>query len=625
MRLHPRTLAASLACALLLPVIATAQAPATARDAALEWPVVTENDRGYLRALAADTWSCIAYFVAPESGLPYDNSERTEFTSVTNIGYYAACCAVAAKMDLISQTEATQRVRRVLSAYSRFKQWHGFSQSWNSVKTLQPSPDDKMISLLDSANMVAGFVVAGQLLPDVRTEVESILKRMDWTAFYDAGQERMFGGYDLAKEQLDRGWHIGDYAGDGRMAVFWAIAAGAAPPTAWDKLSRQTESHFGLEILQPSWIGGGLFMHVQDGLFLDERSTPAGKSAANFAYAQMLYAQHLDLPAWGWSACSAPDGRYLGWGGLEVPVVTPHAAGMTAMIYPHKATECLRKLEALGARIPFRDEKDGSSHAYGFRDSINLDTRAVSPVYLPPLDQAMLFLSIANALDDRVVHRAFAEHAAVQAGRERIREYSAPVDPAWLAELARRDREPLRASDENRPSGPRRIMVDDFEDAQDEVNLVGGTYTTWTRDAGDTDTTISTTVVPTPTGGRALRIDFDVESAQPAFGGVTIGLNGADASGCNTLKFRMRGTGGRFKIELHGRGGSGATYIECAADEQWHEVELPFIAFGGMITDWGRMREIIIVIEDRSVRPQTGTLWIDDIEFADAERKARSR
>ena len=608
--------------ALLWPVAASAQNSNSDTGSTLDWPVVMENDRDYLRTLAQDTWACIAYFVASDSGLPYDNSERAECTSVTNIGYYAACCAVAAKMNLTSQAEATDRVQRVLSAYRQFKQWHGFSQSWNSVHTLQPSVDDTMISLLDSANMVAGFVVAGQLLPEVRADVEKILKRMDWTAFYDGGQDRLFGGYDLANERLDRGWHIGDYAGDGRMAVFWAIAVGAAPPSAWEKLNRGTETHFGLEVLQPSWIGGGLFMHVQDGLFLDERSTPAGRSAANFAYAQMLYAASLNLPVWGWSACSAPDGRYLGWGGLEVPVVTPHAAGMTTMIYPHQAADCLRRLEEIGARAPYREGADGPNHAFGFRDSINLDTQDVSPRYLPPLDQAMMFLSIANALEDRVVQRAFAAHPVVQAGQRRIPEYSAPVDATWLAELRRRDREPVRVPVDAESSGPSRIVVDDFEASRDMINAVGGAYTIWTRDPNDADTVIKASVESAPSGSRALRIDYDVESTQPAFGGVTIGLNGVNASGCNLLRFRMRGAGGRLKIELHGRGGSGAAYIECDPDERWRTVELPFIDFGGMITDWGQMREIIIVFEDRSVRPQCGTLWIDDLEMTRTVRKA---
>jgi len=423
--------------------------PAPSAAGTLQWPEALPADETYLREVAAETWACIAYFVEPKTGLPYDSSERADHTSVTNIGYYAACCAVAARMNLVPRDEAVARVRRVVDAYGRFQHRHGFSQSWNNVHTLEPSPDDTIISLLDSGNMVAGLVVARQLLPEVRDAVDSVLAAMDWKPFYDASDGRLFGGCDLARDRIDPGWHIGDYAGDGRMAAFWAIAVGAAPPESWDKLNRETETHYGLTIFKPAWLGGGLFMQTQDAIFLDEWNTPAGKSAADFAYAQMLYAHDRKLPAWGWSACCGPDGQYLGWGALKVAVVTPHAAGMAAQWYPHQAAECLRKLEALGARAPFSE--GGEVHRLGFRDSVDLTSKEVCPRYLPPLDQAMMFLALANVLENRLVQRAFLENPTVRQGCARIAEYQRQPDPAWLAELRRRDREPLRLPPRSRP------------------------------------------------------------------------------------------------------------------------------------------------------------------------------
>ncbi len=591
------------------------------RGGATQWPVVQAEDEEYLRGVAVDTWACIAHFVEPTTGLPFDSSKRAEHSSVSNLGYYAASCAAAAEMELMSREEATRRVRRVLDGYRRFQHWNGFSQSWNNVHTLKPAPHDTMISLLDSANMVAGFVVAGQLLPDVRADVGQVLSAMDWKPFHDAADGRLFGGYDMARGRIDRGWHIGDYAGDGRLAAFWAIAVGAAPPGSWEKLGRETETHFGLEIYKPAWLGGGLFMQVQDGLFLDERCTPAGRSAADFAYVQMLFARQQKLPAWGWSACCAPDGEYLGWCGLKVSVVTPHAAGMAANFYPHKAAECLRELEKWGARTPF--EEHGRQLKLGFRDSIDLDSGVVCDRYLPPLDQAMMFLALANALEDRVVQRAFMSHPVVRTGCTRIAEYSKQVDDAWLAELQRRDIKPLRVPDAGGRGGPARVVIDDFERAEATTNLLGAANSVWTRDADDDTVTIGMRHETLEQGGKrsgCLRVDYDVESPNPAYGGVTLSLGHANGSGCNLLTLRARGLPDRTKVELHGRGGSGAVRVRVKDAGQWTDIELRYRDFG-MITDWSDLDRLVIVFEDNVSKPKVGTVWLDDIELMRGESK----
>lgn len=569
-------------------------------------------DEAYLRELAADTWACIAHFVAPETGLPFDSSARGEFTSVTNIGYYAACCGVAAKMGLVDAEDATQRVDRVLQAYASFEDWKGFSQSWNSVRTRNPSPSDTMISLLDTGNMVAGFVVAGQALPDVRKRVDAILAEMDWSAFYDAADGRLFGGYDLASGKIDPGWHIGDYAGDGRMAAFWAIAVGAAPVESWQRLSRGTETHYGFAILQPAWMGGGLFMQTQDGIFLEERGTPVGVSASDFAYVQMIFAKANDLPAWGWSACTAPDGRYLGWGGMEPQVVTPHAAGMATMYYPHKSVACLRTLEAMGVRKPYSEE--GKTYRFGFRDSVNLETKAVSDLYLPPLDQGMLFLALADVLEDGLVQRLFASHPTVAKGISLIPEYQKGPTEARLAELRRRDRESVVPPEAGKRTGKAPILIDDFEDDDIATSKLDADVATWQRDA--TDETVSFKLSrDSASGSGVLKLEYDLDSPNTAFGGLRFGLNGLDASGCNALKFRARGDAKEIKLELHGPGGAAVTRIHDLKPDAWTEYVLPFGQFSGMVTDWHGMDRLMFVLEDGTCGPKVGRVLLDDIEL----------
>ncbi len=570
------------------------------------WPAVSSDDMQYLHDLARDTWDCIAYYVEPHTGLPYDTSKMEKHSSVTNLGYYAASCAVASEMGFVSAEEATLRVRKVLDSYEKFEKWNGFSQSWNNVSTLEPAPHDTMISVLDSGNMAAGFALAAQVLPGVREQANRILAEMNWKAFYDAKAGLLWGGYDLKRKHMDKGWHVGDYAGDGRMAAFWAIAVGAAPVESWKNLKRETEEHYGFKYYQPGWMGGGLFMQTQDGLFLDERFTPAGESTANFAYAQMLYANTLNLPAWGWSACNSPDNRYLGWGSLEVDVVTPHAAGMATMIYPGKSTACLRQLEKMGARKPIVE--NGKSYEFGFRDSIHLKTRAISDRYLVSLDQTMLFLGIANTIENRLVQRLFQDHSTVRNGLKSIPEFSAPVDEKWVTELKRRDREPLELPAETVDSGPSLIPISDFSKVS-----------TWTRDSSDDTVSIKAVYGLSDKTGkskqRSLRIAYDVESPNPAFGGVNIPLNSLNCSGCNTLRLKTRGTPSTLKIEAHCSGGIGVTRLRGISPDDWTESVIPFTALGGMITDWSSVDRIVLVFEDNVSVPKTGMLLVRDIEF----------
>ena len=66
---------------------------------------------------------------------------------------------------------------------------------------------------------------------------------------------------------------------------------------------------------------------------------------------------------------------------------------------------------------------------------------------------------LVGVLDNGVVQRAFMSHPTVQHGCSLIAEYAAPVDRAWLAELQRRDREPLPPAGAQHRTGAKRVVV----------------------------------------------------------------------------------------------------------------------------------------------------------------------
>ncbi len=148
-----------------------------------------------------------------------------------------------------------------------------------------------------------------------------------------------------------------------------------------------------------------------------------GRSAANLAYDNMRHADETGLPVWGWSSCADPEGGYIGWGKLRDEVVTPHASVLAVEDFPAEVVANLYALQRLGARPAW--EENGQTYAFGFRDSVSLTTKHVADGYLV-LDQGMLFLSLANFLENGLVRRYFHADPRVQSAVQKIGELAKP-------------------------------------------------------------------------------------------------------------------------------------------------------------------------------------------------------
>lgn len=382
-----------------------AKSPATCRQA----DPLTSEDRAYLRDLARDTWRCIAGLEHPETGLPYDNSDKGEFTSVSNIGFYLSSVAAAERLGFIRHEEAVARLKKTLASVLKLQKWRGFQQCWNSVLTLQPATHDTAISILDSGNLAASLLAVAQMTPEVSEPSRRLFKAMEWKWFYDPAAEALFGGYDTKTGVMNPRWHLSALGTDAELALFLAVASGQAPASIWSKLDTSRESRYGFEYLKPGWQGGGLFMQFISGIWLDNRGTLMEKSAKSFAAAQIEHAKRVGSPVWGWSASDNPAGGYLGWGALIDEVVTPHASVLAIEHFPREVVFNLRAIEKLGAR----------SRGQGFFDAINTKSRLCSKKFLM-LDQGMLLLSLTNFLENGAVRAAFQQDPAVQSGRRKI-------------------------------------------------------------------------------------------------------------------------------------------------------------------------------------------------------------
>lgn len=376
---------------------------------------MTEAERAYLTTLAADTWHCLEGLVQSETGLPRDRSGKSEQTSVSNLGLYLTDLVGAAELGLLTREEAERRAAQCLASIERLKTCFGFQQSWNHVITLQPSTNDTWISILDSGNLAAGLLTAGESFPVLRDRCRKLVMAMEWGRFYDAQRDVLLGGYDCAKGRYNPDWTLPFLGTDARLACFFAVASGGAPASIWQRLDRGLESRCHTQYLVPGWQGGGLFMQFINGLWLDERGTLMGHSAQNFAYAQIEYAREKGYPVWGWSASDSPEGSYLGWGKLRDEVVTPHACVLALEYFPRAALTNLHALETLGVRSPQQ----------GFWDSVDFLSGRHSQTYLL-LDQSMLFLSLVNYVHGDVIRTLFQRDPLVCRGRELIAEYRTP-------------------------------------------------------------------------------------------------------------------------------------------------------------------------------------------------------
>lgn len=381
-------------------------------------PKLTVDETVYLSALAADTWRSLAYMADGKSPLPEDNTDLAGYTSVSNIGFYLACIPGAEKLGLIDHAEATRRVSRVVDACAQLDTWEGFPHSWLRTTDLKPT-DERIISSVDLGNYEAGLIVCRQAYPELAAPISKLVEAMNWKALYCPDNGFLYGGWNTRDKTYTK-WYYNLYAADSRTASLVAVAHGV-PATHWERLERNLEAGAGPTHYAPGWQGGGLFMQTMTALFLDEAATPSGRSATNFAWAQVLRGRDKNLPAWGWSACVTPDGKdYLGWGKYREEVVTPHAAALAMLYLPHEAIADLRAMERLGARQEVTI--GGQPRQWGFRDCLDMTTHQ-SPAKMLILDQGMLFLACANVLAEGCVRDWFARDPLVQAGLGKVTEY----------------------------------------------------------------------------------------------------------------------------------------------------------------------------------------------------------
>ncbi|HNX68148.1 MAG TPA: CIA30 family protein [Candidatus Omnitrophota bacterium] len=167
------------------------------------------------------------------------------------------------------------------------------------------------------------------------------------------------------------------------------------------------------------------------------------------------------------------------------------------------------------------------------------------------------------------------------------------------------------------------LMIADF-DTGDKPNNIGGDFGGWDKDPNDesqgTQMSFDTDDAKGTAGGYSIRLDYDVDSPNPAYNGFWMKLNGEDATPYNTLNLYVKGDAKvgytkRFKIELKDMTNKPSAYIVSGVTDQWQKISIPFEKFR-RIENWNSLNEIVVVFDDINSSPKTGAILIDDISLS---------
>ncbi len=488
---------------------------ATASTIAAEGPEVLEpSQREFLDGLMRDTWNFIDYACDPVTGIPQDYQARGGHTNSTPVGLYIASLAVANRLGIITEDEATVRLAKVLTSMERLHQDHGFFPNFFPVN-LSSIPTDGVMIISDYNFYPAGLIVARQVWPQYAERINAYLDSIEWDRLYVEETNQIVAGYDLATEEASI---VGLWlASDARCAVTMMIGAGVVPPNVWEDMIRGPIEAGTGPIYQPGFSFGVTYIAAITGLFLPERDTEVGQTVANLGWYQYQFSRRRGYPVWGWSNCNIPGRHYTAGGYIPEWTVTPHALALLIDYYPRHVTAALQKMQALGGDSPPPGHPDVE---WGLRGCYDVEMDVWGEKFLQ-LEQGMMFLALANFLHDGIVRDIFTSDSLIARGLELSEPYI-QHDPDLLRRWEERDATPLEKGPAP-DTGPVEAQVTDiletgelYSHQPESLRITrqdGAAVVTITGDEAWTELAFGI-AIPTTDIEHLDQIEFDIEVVQ---------------------------------------------------------------------------------------------------------------
>ncbi len=167
------------------------------------------------------------------------------------------------------------------------------------------------------------------------------------------------------------------------------------------------------------------------------------------------------------------------------------------------------------------------------------------------------------------------------------------------------------------------LVVADFNTG-DKPNNIGGDFGSWDKDPND-ETQVSQMSFESDDAlgdkmGYSIRLDYDVDSPNPAYNGFWMKLNDLDATAYNTVNFYIKGDAKagftkRVKIELKDSSKQPSPYILSGVTDTWQKFSIPFEKFR-RVKNWDALSEFVVVFDDINSNPKAGTIFIDNVTFS---------
>ena len=165
------------------------------------------------------------------------------------------------------------------------------------------------------------------------------------------------------------------------------------------------------------------------------------------------------------------------------------------------------------------------------------------------------------------------------------------------------------------------LVVADF-DSGEKPNNIGGDFGAWSKDPTDFSqgcTESFDSINRYGTKGFGMKLEYSVESKNPAYNGFWMFLQNLDASKYDNVAFRVKGDAKIgyttvFKVELKNAAKQVGRYYVTNISDQWQDVVIPLKDLKG-ITDYSNLTELVFVFEDRIASNKKGVIYVDDIRF----------
>jgi len=164
------------------------------------------------------------------------------------------------------------------------------------------------------------------------------------------------------------------------------------------------------------------------------------------------------------------------------------------------------------------------------------------------------------------------------------------------------------------------LLVDDFNRGE-KPNALGGDYGAWNKDESDpTQKCMNSFDKSNAYGGAgyALKLDYDVDSPNPAYNGFWMKLQGTNVNGYKNLVLYVKGDPSRgytpqIKLELK-NGSEVGKYLLKGITDDWQQVSIPLKEFAGL-SDLSDLTEFVVVFDDLTSTKKVGTIYLDEISF----------